>query len=155
MTLTFQRHDLSVSLFNVCAVSVQYAGCMHAATDDEYAPAKTPADVNRYPSIKSGDWPAFASLVNIEWRALDGQTLDCTLDLNEIFKDKRVLHTENPARLYAPSPIAGDVPTVIIELDDRTVNVYMFVALQIMTDNTNPPKRVIVNNTTLAYTHKY
>lgn len=154
LPLTFQRHDLSVALFSVSSVTVQYGGFLHTATDDEYAPEKSERDANRYPSIKSGEYPAFASLVGVEWRALNGQTLECTLDLDAIFKDRRVLHAQDPARICPDNPIAADVPTIIIELDDRTVNVYMFVTLRMfVTDTTG--KRVNLNEKTLAYTRTF
>lgn len=154
LPLTFQRHDLSVALFNVRAVTIHYAGSLHTATDDEYAPAKSERDVNRYPSVKSGEYPAFASMVGMEWQALNGQTLECTLDLDAIFKDRRVLHAQDPARICPETPIAGDVPTIIIELDDRTVNVYMFVTLRMLGADF-AEKRTTLNEKTLAYTRTF
>jgi hypothetical protein len=155
MELKFNSHDFSVFLFSVSHVKIEYAGSLHTLTDDEIAPEKTVKDAVRYPNIKSGLYPAFASPVSIQWRSRDGQEHACIINLDELFKDRRVLHSEPTERLYKPSPIGGGVPTIIIELDDRKVNIYMFACMQIVPDVNRPTKRSLVEHRTLVYSHQF
>lgn len=155
MDLKFDRHDLSVFLFSVSHVKIEYAGSLHTLTDDEIAPEKTAKDAVKYPNIKSGLYPAFASPVSIQWRSRDGQEHACIINLDELFQDRRVLHSEPTERLYKPCPIGGGVPTIIIELDDHKVNIYMFACMQVVPDANKPTKRSLVEHRTLVYSHQF
>ena len=68
----------------------------------------------------------------MEWNARDGKHLTHTIDLDEVFKDRVVLHTADAARIYKAKPISGGEPTIIVEVNDRTVSVYMKVSLQLV-----------------------
>jgi hypothetical protein len=65
----------------------------------------------------------------MEWNARDGTHSTHTIDLDEVFKDRVVLHTADPARIYKANPISSGQPTIAIEVNDRTVSVYMEVGL--------------------------
>lgn len=68
----------------------------------------------------------------MEWNARDGTHLTHTIDLDEVFKDRVVLHTADSARIYKAKPISGCEPTIVIEVNDRTASVYMEVSLQLV-----------------------
>lgn len=153
--LKFKTHDLNIQCYSVGDVRLEYAGTLYTLFDGKISKEKTAKDATKYPSGKSGSYYAFASPVKIEWRSRDGTRLQHTLNLDEIFKDRRVLHTDDPARIYKPMPITGDEPTIIVELNDRTVNVYMFAVIQLIPVDPNAKQRDEHENRTLAYSKTY
>lgn len=91
----------------------------------------------------------------MEWRSKDGTPFKHTLDLNSIFNDKKILHDENPADIYKPMPIFGRQPTIIIEVNDRTVNVYMFTSIQLIPKDPNAARRNRRDHRVLAYSQTF
>lgn len=106
-----------------------YAGSSHELCFDTPGREKLPSDEKRGPGFLSGSYPAFAGLVEMEWNARDGTHLAHTIDLDEVFKERVVLHTADPAHIYKADPISSGQPTVVIEVNDCTVSVYMEVDL--------------------------
>jgi len=154
--LKFDTHDLNIQCYGgVTDVYLVYAGSPHKLCFDNPAKDKTPADETRYPNFKSGSYYAFAGPVEMSWRSRDGTKLSHTLDLDAIFKDRVVLHKEDPQRIYKPMPITGGEPTIIIEFNDRTINVYMFARIQLLLTDPNEKGRKGSNNRTLVYTKTF
>ncbi|MBC3908121.1 hypothetical protein [Undibacterium umbellatum] len=149
--LKFSSHDLSVQVFSASDLRLVYANSPHALAIGEMAREKTETDATRMPGFTSGEYPTFAGPVEMEWRSKDGTQLKHTLDLDSIFKDRKILHKEDPARIYKPMPISGVPPIIIIEANDRTVNVYMFTTIQIIPEDPNTTRREVHNNCVLAY----
>ncbi len=129
-TLKFASHNLNIQVYSASDVYLVYAGTPHTLAKGTLAAAKTERDNNRYPNFKSGTYPTFAGLVEVKWRAADGSQLQTTLDFDQIFKDRKVLHQDDASRIYKNDPTYGD-PTLIVEVNDRTLNVYMFVTLRL------------------------
>jgi len=148
--LKFSSYDLSVQVFSASDFRLVYANSPHALAIGEIAREKTEADAKRAPGFSSG-YTAFAGPAEMEWRAKDGSLLKHTLDLDSIFKDRKVLHHEDPARIYKPYPFSGGGPTIVIEANDRTVNVYMFTTLQIISEDPNVTLHEAHRNCVLAY----
>ncbi len=153
--LKFDSHDLNIQVYSAGDFRLVYAGLPHELAFGETAREKTPADATRYPGFTSGIYPTFASLVEMEWRSKDGSKFTHTLDLDSIFKDRKVLHDENPADIYKPAPILGRRPTIIIEVDDRTVNVYMFTPIQLIPKDPNALRRDRRDHRVLAYSKTF
>lgn len=151
--LKFKTHDLNIQCYSASNMKLEYAGNEFHLFEGKVSKEKTPADENRYPNGKSGSYNAFAGPVNLKWRSRDGSQHATTINLDEIFKDRKVLHKEDPSKIYMPMPITGNEPTIIIEINDRTVNVYMFVAIQLVSANTT--KRDESDNRTLAFSKTF
>lgn len=154
-TLSFKTHDLRVEIYSASDLKLVYAGSAHLLSPGEIARDKTPQDDIKYWGGTSGSYVAFAGPVQIDWRSRDGIQRSCSLNLDEIFKDRRVLHSEDPTRLYRPMPITGNEPTIVIEVVDRTVNVYMFAALQLVPADPAAVRREEREHRTLAYSKTF
>lgn len=129
-TLKFSQHDLNIQVYSASDVYLVYAGTPHTLAKGSLAAAKTERDNNRYPNFKSGTYPTFAGPVEVKWTAADGSKLHASLDFDQIFKERKVLHQDDASRLYKNDPTDGD-PTIIVEVNDRSLNVYMFVTLRL------------------------
>jgi hypothetical protein len=131
--LKFSTHDFGILCYGgIANLEIVYAGSPHELCFDTPAREKLPSDEKRVPGFLSGSYPAFAGPVEMEWNARDGIHLTHTIDLDEVFKDRVVLHTADSARIYEAKPISGGEPTIIVEVNDRTVSVYMKVSLQLV-----------------------
>lgn len=154
-TLTFKTHDLRVELYSASDLHLVYAGSSHLLSPGELARDKTLQDDTKYSGGTSGSYVAFAGPAQLKWRSRDGVQHSCTLNLDEVFGDRRVLHTEDPMRIYKPMPITGGEPTIVIEVIDRTVNVYMFAALQLIPTDPTAVRRDEREHRTLAYSKSF
>ena len=131
--LKFSTHDFGILCYGgITNLELVYAGSSHELCFDTPGREKLPSDEKRGPGFLSGSYPAFAGPVEMEWNARDGTHLTHTIDLDEVFKDRVVLHTADSARIYKAKPISGGEPTIIVEVNDRTVSVYMKVSLQLV-----------------------
>lgn len=133
--LIFSRHNLAVFCYEVSEVSVTYAGSRRHYMQDGIARAKTPSDMDRFPNMTMGHYRTFESPVELRWRSRDGTLLDTVVDLASIFTDCKILHNEPPERIYRPMPFSGGMPTIIVELIDRTVNIYLLAYIQLIAND--------------------
>ena len=84
----------------------------------------------------------FPSLVDIRWTALDGVEREIALDLDTVFPERLILHNvpEDEVREdWKGSHWVRDVD-ILLEVNDRTVNVYMraWVVTKHLQDPANP-----------------
>lgn len=151
------RHD-HVLKFNTYGVSIQ----LHEVSDvtifqetylDEWELAwkKTQEDESSYPE----PWFSLDRFpkVDFKWESRDGDTHEYIIDLNTLFKDRRVLHTEDPKLIYTPDPISRGEPTIIFEINNRTLNIYMFVTIQVFDPSTK--KGAEHDHRTLVFTKTF
>ena len=57
------------------------------------------------------------------WRSKDGTLHEAEIDIGEIFKDQLIRH--NVSHEDASDPATDGMPRIILEVNDRTINVYM------------------------------
>ena len=150
--LKFRTHNFGILCFGgVTNVNLVYAGSGHKLCVGRVAPEKTPADTEKVPGFLSGSYHAFAGPVEMDWNARDGTHLSHTVDLNEVFKEKVIPHTYDSSGIYEKKPVTGGEPTVIVEVDDRTVNVYLYAEIQLVRDGQPDKARALVSSYTQAY----
>src|SRR3546814_1629942 len=71
---------------------------------------------------------SFLSIANVptpavvSWRSKDGTPLRAEVDIDKIFKDRLIRH--NVAREDIPEKAGVHNPDIVLEVDDRTINVY-------------------------------
>ncbi|MCM5657063.1 hypothetical protein NEH37_21675, partial [Xanthomonas hortorum pv. pelargonii] len=65
----------------------------------------------------------FPPPIEISWRSKDGQAHNAKVDLEDIFHDRLIRH--NVKREDIPEGISIGDPEIVLEVNDRTVNVYM------------------------------
>src|SRR3546814_19758995 len=59
----------------------------------------------------------------VSWRSKDGTPLRAEVDIDKIFKDRLIRH--NVAREDIPEKAGVHNPDIVLEVDDRIINVYM------------------------------
>lgn len=66
----------------------------------------------------------------VRWKSLDGTALEAEVDIGEIFKDELVVHNTPRHEASERTPMVN--PDVIMEINDRTINIYMnaFISLK-------------------------
>lgn len=121
--LTFKRHLFGAVCFGTRGCEVIYDDRDHGTAVDTPPVSEIPAQ--RYDALmiaRYGDLPNFATPARLRWRSSDGSEHAAKVDLAEIFRDGLIRH-KTPRE-----DIAGDVSMgfthVVLEIDDRTVNVY-------------------------------
>ena len=121
--LTFKRHLFGAVCFDTRGCSVVYDGREHGTTAD--TPSVSSLPPGRFDALmiaRYGDLPNFPAPARLRWRARDGAVLTAEVDLGEIFGDGLIRH--NLAREEIAKGVSMGFTHVLIEVNDRTVNVY-------------------------------
>ncbi|KRG71756.1 hypothetical protein [Pseudoxanthomonas dokdonensis] len=81
----------------------------------------------------------FPPPAKVTWRSKDGQPHEAMVDIGAIFKDQIVLH-KVPQDQLPPILTAPIFPDIILEVNDRTINVYMraHVSTRVLQELGNP-----------------
>ena len=123
--LFFIQHNFSSQCFDTQYCRVRYGSLIH---DDEEPTPSIEAAGDRYPGMLTGAVaiaiPNFAGPVDIDWRSKDGTPLEATLDLDSIFADRLVPIPPGVTRDDIPEEIGIGNTTIVVEVVDRTVNVW-------------------------------
>lgn len=170
--LKFHSHSFGAVCFNTLACSINYCGCEFGTRkmgDDGEScdvPSGTPPVENwreRWMGshgVVPDRGRTFTSPVEIEWTSMDRLQHVASIDLDEIFKDRLVLHRVSRDEVKAgwldAKSISPVSPHLLVEVNDRTVNIYMraIVATEAeqMPGNSHSHIR---NDLILAWTHTY
>lgn len=85
------------------------------------------ASVQGYPeSVLDASWgpfPNFPPPAKVTWRSKDGVSHEAMVDIGEIFEDQLIRH--NVPREDISTEGSLPLPGIILEVNDRTINVYM------------------------------
>jgi len=150
--LTFKTHDFSPDCFSAQDVKISYGNLVDKICTKGIYREKTADDDRRLPIGAALGYRAFEDKVHVEWRSRNKEFHSQVLDLDEIFKGKIVLHNIDPKLIYWPLPMIGDGPTIVVEVNDRTLNVYMDVKVRFETKNEHSITRSATRFRTLAFT---
>lgn len=124
--LTFARHNFGAYCYDTIGCTVQYAGLRHGARgeDDVSPPASSHGpDHRKHWNAGHLALPNFPPPAVVTWRSRDGTAHRAEVDIGAIFKDGRILH-EVPRDDVKEGVTIHD-PGIVVEVDDRTINVYM------------------------------
>lgn len=155
--LRFVDHDFQVFCYNTLRCHVIY-------NDFNFTPYK--ADEQPSPAPPSADyrdhWP-FASYLGIrnfpppaevKWTSLDGAEHTAQVDIAAIFKDERVLYRVPDAEI--PDRSWGGEPGIFLEVNDRTISVYMKAFIATKTEQIPGNKNSDFRDDVIrAWTHTY
>lgn len=121
--LWFVRHNFGAHCFDTQSCEVLYNGFPHGSE-------------NPSPSVASYGRPldklltaSFLSIANfpppavVSWRSKDGTPLRAEVNFDEIFGDRLIRH--NVARDDIPEKAGIHNPDIVLEVNDRTISVYM------------------------------
>jgi hypothetical protein len=98
--------------------------------------------------------------VDVDWTALDGVERSAVIELDEIFRDRRILHNvarENVDEYWAVHGIAGrgHDADIFLEVNDCTINVYVKAHVYTKPHPSSPDTRGMVDDLMLAWTRTY
>ncbi len=122
--LKFRAHYFGAHCFDTQACKILYRGFSHGKKD---GPSPSVASYERplekLLSAGRGPIPNFPPPAKVTWRSKDGTSHEAEIDIGEIFKDQLIRH--NVAREDATDIPTSGMPGIILEVNDRTINVYM------------------------------
>lgn len=124
--LKFVDHDFEVHCYNTLRCRVIYNNFNFSPYKAEEQPSPAPSSSDyrdhwRFASnlgIRNFPPPA-----EVSWTSLDGVEHEAKVDIGEIFKDERVLYNVPDAEI--PDRSWGGEPGIILEVNDRTLSVFM------------------------------
>nr|WP_238135647.1 hypothetical protein [Xanthomonas fragariae] len=133
--IPFADHAFGAVCYDTYGCKVLYDGRYEAHDPDDVKQISSASLGDGYPdnldshTIGIRNFPHFPSSAEVTWRSKDGQAHHALVDLDAIFKDKVILHHVPQDQL--PPILHADVsPHIILEVNDRTINVYMRAMVQ-------------------------
>lgn len=156
--LRFKQHGFVAYCYDTMDCSVLY--------DDDYfvkdEDGKVTPSTSSYGPDYRKNWGGgahlgirnFPSPATVAWKTKDGISLVAKVDIAGIFKDQRILH--NVAKDEIPEGAKITVPTIILVVDGRTINVYMKAHIPLRQPSIPGNKYSdFKNDLVLAYRHTY
>lgn len=139
--LRFQRHRFGGFCFDTWGCSIVYNGFPHGQDDRERQAASSASFGDAYPRrMKAAhlDIANFPGPAEVTWRAKDKSEHRASVDLAAIFADGLIRH--EVARDDVAEGVSLNDPEIILEVNDRTINVYMrsMIPLKRPLDPANP-----------------
>ncbi|HEY0504730.1 MAG TPA: hypothetical protein VGD42_14710 [Lysobacter sp.] len=121
--LEFRVHYFGWHCFDTLSCEVSYSGW--ASRMDEPSPSVASYGRPLEDLLSAGRGPIvnFPPPALVSWRSRDGMPHHAEVDIGAIFKDQRVRH--NVSREDVTEHGNDTAPKVVLEVNDRTINVYM------------------------------
>jgi hypothetical protein len=127
--LRFDRHSFSVHCYDTYGCKVVYAGMVQR--DD--APNELRPSSAGYGRDYSRGWGGGHAMIRnfpppavVTWKSRDGQAHRAEVDVGKIFQDEVIRHNVTRAEMAElPDGKYESEPAVVIEVNDRSVRVYM------------------------------
>jgi hypothetical protein len=128
--LTFVGHTFGAHCYNTIGCSVIYDNHNHTrpwSAPDALSGPPPSSDYKKhldasYIVVRNLQTHGFPGPVQVRWKSMDAVAHEATLELEEIFPGRRVLH-HVPESDYAERSFDGDV-AIILEVNDRTLTIY-------------------------------
>lgn len=127
--LRFESHSFSVMAYDTWGAEVVYAGRLRLQDD----PGELqPSSASFGPDWQRGWHGTYLGIENfpppaeLRWRSKDGMAHEAAIDIGALFREQVILH--NVARedmAWLPDGKYESEPAIILEINDRTVRVYM------------------------------
>lgn len=123
--LRFKTHGFEAYCYNTRECTVVYYD--HNFTRPDASALSAPPSSPDYrdhwnPATRSGIGN-FPPPAEVRWTSLDGVAHKTAVDIGAIFKDERVLYRVPDSEI--PENSWGGDPSIFLEVNDRTINVYM------------------------------
>ena len=156
--LRFGGHDFGAYCFNTIGCNVIYNGRYQVkdAPDEVSPPPPSPDYVQKWTGGELGI-RNFPPPAEVRWKSLDGVAHEAKVDIGAIFKDELIWHKVPKADMadFYSGPFAGD-PDILLEVNDRTINVYIAMMIPTLTEQRPGHKNSDYRNDHfLAWTHTY
>lgn len=124
--LWFVRHDFGAFSYETYGCKVLYNNFYHVDEQDDELQISSASLGSKYPDLLDAGYIGirnFPSPAIVTWRSKDGTPHKAEIDIGEIFKDRLIRH--NVPREDIPEDISIGSTEIILEVNDRTINVYM------------------------------
>jgi hypothetical protein len=124
--LRFGRHNFASHCYNTIGCTLIYNGRYQREDGPDRVTPPPPEDLSRaWNSVEIGI-DNFPPPAEIRWKSLDGVQHEAKVDMAAIFKSELIWHKVPKADMadFYRGPVAGS-PDIFLEVNDRTVNVYM------------------------------
>lgn len=157
--LKFGGHNFEALCFNTIGCKVFYNGRYqhHDEPDVRSPPPPSPDYLSKvWGSVEIGI-DNFPPPAEVHWKSLDGSTHEAKVDMHKIFKDELIWHKTPKADMadFYRGPFAG-APDIYLEINDRTINVYMAMFIPTRTEQTPGNKNSDYrNDLILVWTNTY
>jgi len=159
--IPFSTHAFGAGCYDTYGCKVLYNNRYLVNSPDDIKTTSSASLGNKYPDTMTAsnigirNFPHFPPPAEVTWRSKDGQQHHATVDLEAIFKDKVILHHVPQDQL--PPILQADIsPDIILEVNDRTINVYMKAMVQTtVLQKPGNPYSDFRNDLILAYTKTY
>ncbi len=154
--LIFKLHDFQAYCFNTLTCKIVYNNYDFTLlyADTASGPPPSPDYREHWPFASHLGIRNFPPPAQVHWTSLDGSEHEAKVDIGAIFKDERVLY--NVADSEIPDRSWGGEPGIFLEVNDRTINVYMKAFIATKTEqipgNKNSDFR---DDVILAWSHTY
>jgi len=121
--LKFRAHYFGAHCFDTQTCVIVYRGFRHGSDDPAPSVSSYGRPLDKLLSAGRGPISNFPPPARVTWRSKDGTPLEAEIDIGEIFRDELIRH--HVAREDALDPASSGTPGIILEVNDRTINVYM------------------------------
>jgi len=142
--IRFDRsHNLGFTIYDASDATLRYSNTYFGRriSDNkdvprDLAPSKKEGNEENM-KARMGTYPIFAGEVKLKWHDYDDNLIEYNFDFNNIFPDKIIPHPkELEDRIFWPEPLYG-TPGIILEIINRTLNIYTLIDLHIQVPNTD------------------
>ena len=154
--LIFKVHAFQAYCFNTLTCKIVYNNYqfMPSLADKPSGPPPSADYREHWPFASNIGIRNFPPPAQVHWTSLDGVEHDAQVDIGAIFKDERVLYKVPNSEI--PDRSWGGEPGIFLEVNDRTINVYMKAFIATKTEqipgNRNSDFR---DDVIRAWTHSY
>ncbi len=128
--LKFKKHNLGIHCFDTYGCKVVYDGRVQVMDDPDVLQPSSASIGPDYRKNWLGGRLGFRNFpppAQVSWRSRDGTPHEAAVDLGRIFGDELVRH--HVARADVPSYATFRDPDIFLEVNDRTLNVYMLASI--------------------------
>lgn len=122
----FRRHNFGAACYSTYGCKVVYDDFLHIDEPDDVLEPSSASIGPEYLDYLKGGYLGirnFPPPAQVRWRSRDGNPHQAAIDMGAIFRDQLILHKVPKEDI--PEGISITDPAIILEVNDRTINVYM------------------------------
>lgn len=152
--LRFEMHGFEAHCYNARRCSVVYYDTVQTEMDPDEPPLPSRGDYQKnWGGAPEIGIPNFPEPALIKWQSMDGTPYEAEVDIGGIFKDELILHNVPQEEIPVETAATVGGPDIILEVNDRTINVYMKAAIALK--DTATRKSAFRNDLILAWSKTY
>ena len=133
-------HEIGLDCYNASDLHLAYgrfgARCNVREENDSKRDLAEPR-TDYIAGANMGDFEVFRDKVKLHWRDFNDNLIEYEFYFEDVFKDKIIPHVkEDEDLIFWKDPYSG-LPGIIIEVDNRTLNIYSDIDIGLVVPNTN------------------